>query len=612
MASTKRHSWSATPLIAGFVVVLFAATAAIVIEAEQRRAGVWLRHAFTVQADLASVQKLLLDAETGQRGYLLTGRDGYLAPFLAARGAVVPAVAKLAADTADDPRQARSNHRLATLAGLKIGELQQTVTLNQAGKTAEALFIVKNDTGNRAMAEMRDLLAAMGSEEGALLKRRAGDYQVWNGLSQLTLLITPLLILVLGAFAVLDGRRRFKELQVVNQHLEDEARIREHAESQVRQLQKMEAIGQLTGGIAHDFNNMLAIVLGSLDMARRRLTASADERALRYIDNAMDGAKRAATLTARLLAFSRQQPLEPRVLEANRLVASMSELFHRTLGERVVIETVLAAGLWRTRADPSQLENALLNLAVNARDAMPGGGKLTIETANCDLDERYVSDHEGLTAGSYTMISVTDNGSGMSPETVRRAFDPFFTTKEVGKGTGLGLSQVFGFVKQSGGHITIYSEVDKGTTVKVYLPRVLGEADASETVEAGEPPRGRAGETVLVVEDEDSVRHVAVDALRELGYTVIHANSGDEAKRKFASADHIDLLFTDVVMPKMTGRELAEDLQRQDGNLKVLYATGYTRNAIVHNGTLDAGTMLLTKPYPIGQLAIKVRQALDG
>lgn len=257
-----------------------------------------------MQADLSSVQKLLLDAETGQRGFLLTSRDGYLKPFLAARGAVMPAVRKLATDTADDPRQAISNRRLAPLAKFKIGELQQTVTLHQTGQSIQALAVVKNDTGDRAMAEIRSLLAAMSEEEGALLKRRAADYQVWNGLSQLMLLITPALILGLGALAVLDGRRRFRELQGLNQQLEDEATVREHAESQVRQLQKMEAIGQLTGGIAHDFNNMLAIILGSLDMASRRLTASADEQALRYIDNAIDGAKRAATLTARLLAFS--------------------------------------------------------------------------------------------------------------------------------------------------------------------------------------------------------------------------------------------------------------------------------------------------------------------
>jgi signal transduction histidine kinase/ActR/RegA family two-component response regulator len=380
----------------------------------------------------------------------------------------------------------------------------------------------------------------------------------------------------------------------------------------LRQSQKMEAVGQLTGGIAHDFNNMLAVVIGSLDLLGRRLGAD-DARARRYVDAAMDGARRAALLTQRLLAFSRQQPLRPEPIDVGKLVTGMSDLLRGSLGSDIRVETVLAGGGWRTHADPNQLENVLLNLAVNARDAMPGGGKLTVETQNAHLDERYAAAHLGAPAGQYVLIAVSDTGSGMPEEVIAKAFDPFFTTKEVGKGTGLGLSQVYGFVKQSGGHVKIYSEAGQGTTVKVYLPRLLEPED--ERIEDGGAsllPLGESQEVILVVEDEPGVRQFTVEALSELGYRVLEAEGAGAALKLLEAHPEIGLLFTDVVMPDVNGRKLADEARRVRGDLPVLFTTGYTRNAVVHNGVLDPDVELISKPFTVEELAAKVREVLDA
>jgi PAS domain S-box-containing protein len=385
------------------------------------------------------------------------------------------------------------------------------------------------------------------------------------------------------------------------------------AEEALRQSQKMEAVGQLTGGIAHDFNNMLAVVVSSLDLLDRKFLCG-DARAMRFVDAARNGAKRAAQLTQRLLAFSRQQPLKPESLDVNKLVAGMSDLLHHSLGGSLQLETVLAGGLWRTHADPNQLENAILNLAVNGRDAMEGldgVGRLTIETANCHLDERYVADHVGLQAGQYVMIAVTDTGSGMSPEVVGKAFDPFFTTKEVGRGTGLGLSQVYGFVKQSGGHVRIYSEPGQGTTVKLYMQRQLGPHDDADVPAQAQALRGDGRELVLVVEDETVVRLLSVEALQELGYCVLEADGAETALRLLDAHPDIALLFTDVVMPGVNGRKLADEARRRRPGLKVLFTTGYTRNAVVHNGVLDPGVQLIGKPFTLDELGTRVREVLD-
>ncbi|HXH47715.1 MAG TPA: GAF domain-containing protein [Bradyrhizobium sp.] len=416
------------------------------------------------------------------------------------------------------------------------------------------------------------------------------------------------------AATAIDNARLLTRLEALNAGLEqrvaDEIAERMKAEEQLRQSQKMEAVGQLTGGIAHDFNNMLAVILGSLHLAKRRL-AKGELDIDRFLESAMDGANRAATLTQRLLAFSRQQPLAPEVLDINKMVAGMSELLERSLGELVRLETVQMAGLWRVKADPAQLESALINLAVNARDAMPKGGRLTIETANASIDRKYAREY-ALQPGQYVLIAVTDNGTGIAADVLGKVFDPFFTTKVVGKGTGLGLSQVYGFVRQSGGHVKIYSELDVGTTVKIYLPRFAGEEPVSAPSQgAAYPGASLRGETILVVEDDERVRSISSESLRELGYTVVEAASATEAIREIDRGFVPDLLFTDVVMPDMTGAELAAELSRRHPDLKVLFTTGYTRNAIVHNGVLDAGKHLLSKPFAIEDLAAKVRNLLD-
>ena len=420
---------------------------------------------------------------------------------------------------------------------------------------------------------------------------------------------------------LLDARRKAEqateELRRLNETLEErvahEVAERMKAEEDLRQVQKMEAIGQLTGGIAHDFNNLLTIIVGNIELLQRRLPEGSD-RLLRAAEHAMDATRRAATLTQRLLAFSRRQPLDPKPIDVNKLVAGMSDLLRRTLGEGVVLETVLAGGLWRSQADPNQLENAILNLAVNARDAMPDGGKLTIETVNARLDEAYVEAlAEPVPPGQYVLVAVSDTGTGMDKPTMEKVFEPFFTTKEAGKGTGLGLSQVYGFVRQSNGHVRIYSEPGEGTTIKVYLPRLVGADHEPVEMPAKSPVTVRgAGETILVVEDEQDLRLYTTEALRDLGYRVLEAADGREALEAVERHPEIELLFTDVVLTGgMNGRALAEEVTRRRPDLPVLFTTGYTSNAIVHHGRLDPGMPLIGKPFTYAELASKVRRVLD-
>jgi signal transduction histidine kinase len=407
--------------------------------------------------------------------------------------------------------------------------------------------------------------------------------------------------------------RQSLKLSESNNRLLRQIEEREKAEAALRQAQKMEAIGQLTGGVAHDFNNLLQIMMSCLDTMRRRLNrldlrAETVNDIMRYVNGAMSGGERAAALTRQLLAFARRTPLEPTRLDVNKLVAGMSELLRRTLGESISVETVLAGGLWATFADGNQLESALVNMAVNARDAMPGGGKLTIETANASLDETYASAYEDLAPGQYVLVAVTDTGAGMPPDILSRVFEPFFTTKDIGKGTGLGLSQVYGFVKQSGGHIKIYSEQGEGTTVKVYLPRLISsQADTAVPMLEEPVPVSVRAETILVVEDEEAVRAFSVEMLRELGYSVLEAADGHAALRVLEANSRVDLLFTDVGLPGgLNGRALADEALKRRPRLKVLFTSGYTRNAIVHGGKLDPGVALLGKPFTYAALARKV------
>jgi PAS domain S-box-containing protein len=388
----------------------------------------------------------------------------------------------------------------------------------------------------------------------------------------------------------------------------------ETAREQLYQSQKMDAVGQLTGGVAHDFNNLLTIIIGNLDNAKRTLETwkeGAQERVARAVDHALIGAQRAATLTGHLLAFARRQPLEPRLLDVNKLLNQLSVFLKPSLGEEMQLEVVGAGGVWQVEADAAQLETAILNLAVNARDAMPKGGQLTIEASNVLLDEDYCSKNAEVRPGQYVQISVTDNGSGMTKEIMTQAFEPFFTTKQMGQGTGLGLSQVYGFVKQSGGHIKIYSELGQGTSVKVYLPRARGKAADLQQVQNGAAPSAYGQETILLVEDDDDVRAFVSETLRDLNYTVLQAGDAASALKLLGSDGHVDLLLTDVIMPGQNGRELANAALRQRPQLKVLFMTGYSRNAIVHQGRLDEGVQLIQKPLTQASLAAKVRDVLD-
>jgi PAS domain S-box-containing protein len=384
----------------------------------------------------------------------------------------------------------------------------------------------------------------------------------------------------------------------------------ESARAALVQSQKMEALGQLSGGIAHDYNNLLHVIRNAVELLGRRLSAE-DPEAQRLIEMIKRNAERAATLTQRLLAFSRRQPLEVKAVDPNRLVGGMAELVRSAVGEGIEMETVLAAGVWPMLADANQLEAAILNLAVNARDAMPEGGKLTVETANMLLDESYAALNAEVQPGQYVMISVSDTGVGMSPDVAARALDPFFTTKEVGKGTGLGLSQVYGFIKQSGGHLKLYSEPGAGTTVKLYLPR----APAEQAEESPRPVPAlaiHAEHSILVVEDEEDVRAFTVDVLRDLGYRVLAASDGPSALRMLEQ-ESVSLLFTDVGLPNgMNGRQLAEEAQRRRPQLKVLFTTGYARNAIVHHGHLDPGVELIVKPFTPAKLAARITRTLNS
>jgi len=384
------------------------------------------------------------------------------------------------------------------------------------------------------------------------------------------------------------------------------------AQEQLRQAQKMEAVGQLTGGLAHDFNNLLTAISGGLELMQIRLKQGRSNEIEKYLDAAQQASKRAAALTHRLLAFSRRQTLDPKTTDINRLIGGMDDLLRRSVGPAVEIEIVGAGGLWTTLVDPNQLENALLNLCINARDAMPEGGRITIETANKWLDARSASERE-LPPGQYVSLCVTDTGSGMSPETIERAFDPFFTTKPLGEGTGLGLSMIYGFVRQSGGQVRIYSEIGQGTTMCLYLPRAHGREEGEEVPESVIPGQAvTSGETVMVVDDEPAVRMLVTDVLGELGYNAIEASNGPEGLAILDSQVPIDLLITDVGLPKgMNGRQLADAARIKRPDLKVLFITGYAENAVVGNGHLDPGMHVMTKPFAMDNLAERIRTLIS-
>jgi len=401
-----------------------------------------------------------------------------------------------------------------------------------------------------------------------------------------------------------------RTLETLEQQVEERTAQLRHNEEALRQSQKMEAVGQLTGGIAHDFNNMLTGIIGSLELLRRRVSRGKLDDLDSLIDLGVTSANRAAGLTHRLLAFSRRQSLDSKPVEINQLVVSMGELLQRSINESIKLDMRLTGELWTAEADPNQLESALLNLVINARDAMPGGGQLLVETSNRHLDNVFTAAYGTLTPGDYVELSVSDTGCGIPENVMGRVFDPFFTTKPIGQGTGLGLSMIYGFARQSRGHVTLHSEVGKGTTVSLFLPRFIGEITANLPADPALPPFANAGETVLIVEDDPAVRVLVSAVLKELGYAFVEASDADTAVPIIESDQRIDLMISDVGLPGMNGRQLAEIGRQIRPDLKVLFITGYAEHAAVRGGFLDPGMQLITKPFTFDLLTAKVREMI--
>jgi len=698
------------------VIPLFVATAIIAFfsvqfAVDEREEQGWIVHTYQVIDELKNVLTDAQNAETGQRGYVITRQNQFLDPYHAGVSRARANLQTLQDMTADNPSQHARAKRLAELVEARIKALDITIASSGQATAATPQLLDAMNQGKLRMDALRAELARGVAEENRLLRTRIAARRLAERnevaaaslaafVALFVLLATALILLrtntrlvrseqkLENESAILqttldtirDGIAMFAsdgELCVFNAQffelleiptafarkgirlpeiraaafesvrpLLEESRAveweqgyrrisvnareidvyrapvptggfviacidvtaRVQAELVARQAQKMEAIGHLTGGVAHDFNNILQVIGANLERAAQSLRA--DPETVERIQNALTAVTNGARLTGQLLAFARRQPLDPRSTNVGRTIQDMTDLMRRTLGESIDVECVVAGGLWNTLIDPNQIESAILNLSINARDAMPGGGKLTIEVANAFLDDAYAAQHIEVTPGQYVMVAVSDTGSGMSEDTIERAFEPFFTTKAEGRGTGLGLSQVYGFVKQSGGHIKIYSEPGQGTTVKLYLPRTRKPQEGIGPVATG-APRSR-NECVLVVEDDESVRSAVVEMISDLGYTVLKAENADQALTILGSGVTIDLLFTDVVMPgAINTRELARRAQELHPKISVLYTSGYTRNAIVHNGKLDDDVFLLSKPYRRDELARKLRSLLD-
>ena len=600
-------------LAASLLMIAAAGGASIYLSLRAQDADKLMGHAATVWRTTERLQGSMLDAETGERGFLLTRNEAYLDPYWKGTAAVPGLLAALHSLLSDNPVQRARVKSVEQMIGTELVELRAAIALERRGEHDAALQITNTDRGKAIMDRIRRELDTISTEEMRALERNRSEARTLRALLPIWICISLLIAGLIVAYLAYAANGAMMVIRERTKRLEEEIKLRHSAEDTLRQVQKLEAIGQLSGGIAHDFNNLLTIIIGNLDTVQRRLlTRPADVEIGKPVGHAMQGARSAAQLTHRLLAFSRRQMLTPVALDLNRLVASMSDMLRRTLGETIHIETVLAAGLWLTSADANQVESTLINLCLNARDAMPDGGKLTIETSNTYLDEGYAAQFGDVTPGQYAMLSVTDTGCGMGPELLARIFEPFFTTKKEGEGSGLGLAMVHGFVKQSGGHVRIYSEPSHGTTVKIYLPRLM---QAGAAAPAPKPdnttPAARPHETVLLVEDNEGVRAFAKAALEDVGYTVYEAADAAAALETLDTMSRMDLLLTDVVLPETSGRELAARITERRNGAKVLFMTGYTPNAIIHHGRLDPGVNLLNKPFTQQALARKVREVLD-
>ena len=710
-------------LLAAVPIFLVLATIAYVtvqFAADESVTQQWVAHTYQVINALRVVLGDAQDAETGQRGYLLTRQQSFLEPYQRARARIERDLARFKQLSTDNPSQQRRGDALAQLIKDRFSAFDLAMTQAANGGTADSgaaspELVQTLNAGKARMDALRAEVGAGMAEEQTLLRIRNQErarqqryeiaFAVGAALLALGIMIAAAAMLVrnnrgLAAaeraraneaailqatidtvrdgiaffssdgllcafngnfFRLLDlpsrlGRARVTgitdllaadsgRLQSIlappregsgsmdTQHVSWSSReldiyraqvatggflivvsdvtARMRAESMVRQSQKMEAIGHLTGGVAHDFNNLLQIVSANLDLA----VASGEVKGSAFLgqrlQNAIGAVSRGSRLTSQLLAFARRQALDPRSVDLGRVIRDMTDMLSRTLGERIEVEAVVAGGLWNTLVDPTQVENAILNLAINARDAMPGGGKLTIEAANAFLDDAYAAMHNEVTPGQYVMLAVSDTGTGMTADVMSRVFEPFFTTKPEGKGTGLGLAQAYGFVKQSGGHIKIYSEMGEGTTVKIYLPRTRRAQDMPDF--SGRQPVQGGNERILVVEDDEDVRAAVVDMLNDLGYIVLRAESAEAALKLLDEGAKLDAIFTDVVMPgAVSTRELARRAREAHPGIKILYTSGYTQNAIVHNGRLDDDAFLLSKPYRKDELARKLRSIFAG
>jgi signal transduction histidine kinase/ActR/RegA family two-component response regulator len=607
--------------LASFGLVILAGLLAAAMVERVNSAADWVAHSLEVEGRASELLGKLQDLELAKRGFLLTRSDGFIPSYDEARTAIPQALAKLHSLVADSRDQTARVDRM----GLSIEDIlttsARTIELGRNGQFAEATASVMTGRGQQTLESFRAIVDEFNAAESDLLKKR----EAAEATARAIMLGMVLIILASAAGAALGALllsgALIRELRQRTEALAEETRVRKDAQAILAQTQKMESIGQLAGGIAHDFNNLMTVVIGNLDSAERRLARGgpADASSIgRPISAAMQGARRAASLTQRLLAFSRQQVLSPQQVDLNRLVASLSEMLTRTVGETIAVETILGSGLWPTFVDVSQLENAIVNLVVNARDAMPHGGRITIETANASLDEAYCRQFGDVAPGQYALLSVSDTGTGISPEHLSKVFEPFFTTKSASMRTGLGLAMIYGFVKQSKGHVRIYSEVGHGTTAKIYLPRMIGAARAESVPaaargESAQSPTARPGEVVLMVEDDEDVLDSTVTLLRELGYSVLAARNGAAALAQLQGSERVDILFTDVVLPQgMNGRALAIEAAALRPTLPVLFTTGYARNAIIHDGRLDPDVQFLAKPYTQQDIAQKLRAVLDA
>jgi signal transduction histidine kinase/CheY-like chemotaxis protein/CHASE3 domain sensor protein len=703
------NRWVLLAAIPLFLALIAESFLSVRFAMDEREQQAWVVHTYQVIDRLQGVLNDVQEAETGQRGFIITGQDRFLQPYRDGISKAQGDLKEFRHLTADNPGQQVRARMLDALVTARFKALDATLASTTQPSAAAPEALAAMDQGKRKMDDLRVELAHGMAEENRLLTLRSAErHRVErNEVVATSLAAVVALFVILGTALLLvrsnvsltqsekklanesailqttldtirDGIAMFAtdgELCVFNEgffklagfpatlarkgtflsefEAFDKSRAidvladgwneggyrrvsvagreldvyraavptggfivvcmdvtaRLLAEQAARQVQKMEAIGHLTGGVAHDFNNLLQIIGANLE--RTVTDLKGDPPSLERVRNAIEAVARGARLTGQLLAFARRQALDPRSTNVGRVIQDMTDLLRRTLGERVQVECIIAGGLWNTFIDPGQIESAILNLAINARDAMPDGGKLTLEVANAFLDDAYAAQHSEVTSGQYVMVGISDTGDGMAPDVIARAFEPFFTTKPEGRGTGLGLSQVYGFVKQSGGHIKIYSELGQGTTVKLYLPRTRKPQENTGPVSTG-PVEG-GSERILVAEDDAQVRAAAVDSLIELGYSVLKAENAEQALAILGSGVLIDVLFTDVVMPgPIKTRDLARCAQEMQPNILVLYTSGYTQNAIVHNGKLDEDAILLSKPYRREELARKLRTMLDG